>query len=121
VIEFASRLHPEMKIRGLNEKFILKRAMRGLLPSSVLDRVKQPYRSPDATSFLGGPDLPAYVRELLSPECLRSRGYFDPNAVTKLVEKCRAGRGIGFADNMALTGILSTMLLDETFIRGRTV
>jgi asparagine synthase (glutamine-hydrolysing) len=121
VIEFASRLHPEMKIRGLDEKFILKRAMRGLLPSSVLDRVKQPYRSPDAASFLGGPDLPAYVRELLSPECLRGRGYFDPGAVTKLVEKCRAGRGIGFADNMALTGILSTMLLDETFIRGRAV
>jgi asparagine synthase (glutamine-hydrolysing) len=121
LIEFASGLHPEMKIRGLNEKFILKRALRGLLPSSVLERVKQPYRSPDAASFLGGAELPDYVRDLLSAESLRDRGYFDPSAVAKLVEKCRSGRGIGFADNMALTGILSTMLLDETFVRGRTV
>jgi asparagine synthase (glutamine-hydrolysing) len=121
VIEFASRLHPESKIRGLNEKFLLKRAVRDLLPETVTNRVKQPYRAPDAQSFLanGAPD---YVRELLSPARIASSGYFDPGSVSKLVEKCSAGRGIGFADNMAFVGILSTMLLDEQFLRnGGTV
>ena len=117
VIEFASRLHPELKIRGLNEKFILKRAVRDLLPDSVVNRTKQPYRAPDSQSFLAGKDTPDYVRELLSEERIRSSGYFEPGAVTKLVDKCSAGRGIGFADNMALVGILSTMLLDEEFVR----
>ena len=42
---------------------------------------------------------------------------FDPAAVAKLVEKCRSGRAIGFADNMAFVGILSTMCVDEMFIR----
>jgi asparagine synthase (glutamine-hydrolysing) len=120
LIEFGSRLHPAQKIRGLNEKFLLKRAMRGLLPDSVLKRVKQPYRAPDAASFFSG-GLPAYAVELLSKEHLRRRGYFDPDAVEKLVEKCAAGRSIGFPDNMALVGILSTMLLDEILICGRSV
>ena len=116
VIDFASRLHPESKIRGLDEKFLLKRAVRDLLPKAVTERVKQPYRAPDAQSFLE-PGAPDYVRELMSPERISSSGYFDAGAVTKLVAKCSAGRGIGFADNMAFVGILSTMLLDEQFVR----
>jgi asparagine synthase (glutamine-hydrolysing) len=121
VIDFASRLHPELKIRGLNEKFILKRAVRDLLPDSVATRTKQPYRAPDSQSFLAGADTPEYVRELLSAKHISSRGYFEASAVTKLVEKCSAGRSIGFADNMALVGILSTMLLDEQFVRNCAV
>ncbi|MEP7311029.1 MAG: asparagine synthase (glutamine-hydrolyzing) [Pseudomonadota bacterium] len=119
VIEFGSRLHPELKIKGLNEKFLLKRAMRDLLPPTIVNRVKQPYRAPDSQSFAIDGRLPEYVEELLAPAHLRSRGYFDPEVTTRLVEKCRAGRMIGFADNMAFVGILSTMLLDETFVRGR--
>jgi asparagine synthase (glutamine-hydrolysing) len=121
VIEFASRLHPSLKIRGLNEKYLLKRAMRGLLPAEITDRVKQPYRAPDSQSFLAGGALPRYVEELLSPENLRDRGYFDPEPVRRLLEKTRAGRAIGFADNMAFVAILSTMLLDEQLVRGSHV
>jgi asparagine synthase (glutamine-hydrolysing) len=61
------------------------------------------------------------VNDLLAESSLRSRGYFEPKAVSRLVQKCRAGRGLGFADNMALVGILSTMLLDEIFIQRRAV
>ena len=59
-----------------------------------------------------------YVTDLLSAERLRSAGYFDPVAVGKLLDKCRAGRVIGFSDNMAFVGGLSTMLVDELFNRG---
>ncbi|MEO6186764.1 MAG: asparagine synthase (glutamine-hydrolyzing) [Steroidobacteraceae bacterium] len=121
VIEFAGKLHPSLKIRGLNEKFLLKRAMRGLLPTEIIDRVKQPYRSPDSQSFLASGVLPRYVDDLLSPETLRDRGYFDPEPVSRLLEKARAGRAIGFADNMAFVAILSTMLLDEQLVRGAQV
>ena len=119
VIEFASRLHPEMKIRGLNEKFLLKRAMRDLLPRGIVNRVKQPYRAPDSQSFMSGGRAPDYVRDLMSEQSISSRGYFNPQAVARLVKKCESGRAIGFVDNMAFTGILSTMLLDDIYIRGR--
>ena len=54
---------------------------------------------------------------LLGSERIKRSGYFNPQAVRKLMEKCSAGRAIGFADNMAFVGILSTMLLDELFIQ----
>jgi len=43
-------------------------------------------------------------------------GYFDAEAAGKLFEKCRQGKAIGFADNMAFVGIYSTMLLHEQFV-----
>ncbi|HEU4654384.1 MAG TPA: asparagine synthase (glutamine-hydrolyzing) [Steroidobacteraceae bacterium] len=119
VIEFASRLPPSLKINGLNEKYLLKRAMQDLLPPSIAKRTKQPYRAPDSQSFFSDGKSCDYVDDLLSEDRLRSAGYFDPLAVGKLVAKCRAGRAIGFSDNMAFVGILSTMLVDEMFIRRR--
>jgi asparagine synthase (glutamine-hydrolysing) len=53
----------------------------------------------------------------LSEARLRRAGYFDPVAVGKLLEKCRAGRALGFSDNMGFVGVLSTMLVDELFIQ----
>jgi asparagine synthase (glutamine-hydrolysing) len=119
VIEFGNRLPPLCKLFGLREKHVLKRAMGDLLPETITRRTKQPYRAPDSASFfLNGRPLD-YVAELLAPRRLREAGYFQPEPVARLVEKCRAGRAIGFGDNMAFVGILSTMLLDEMFVQGR--
>jgi asparagine synthase (glutamine-hydrolysing) len=38
-------------------------------------------------------------------------------AATRLFEKCRQGRAIGFADNMAFVGMLSTQLLDGQLVQ----
>ena len=121
VIEFANRLPPSLKIRGLVEKYLLKRAVAPLLPEQIAGRTKQPYRAPDSQSFFGADGAADYVEDLLSAERVRDAGYFDPVAVGKLVNKCRAGKVIGFSDNMAFLGVLSTMLVDEMFIRGRPV
>jgi asparagine synthase (glutamine-hydrolysing) len=121
VIEFASRLPPRYKLMGLTEKYLLKRSMKGLLPESVRTRSKQPYRSPDSASFFVDGKPLDYVAELLSEQRVADAGYFDPQAVRKLVEKCRSGRAIGFGDNMAFVGILSTMWIDEMFVRGTSI
>ncbi len=117
VIEFGNRLPSRYKLMGLTEKYILKKSMTGLLPESVRTRTKQPYRAPDSQSFFRNGVAADYVAELFSERRLREAGYFDPRVVAKLYEKCRSGRAIGFADNMAFVGILSTMLVDEQFIR----
>lgn len=121
VIEFANRLPPRYKLMGLTEKYLLKRSMKGLLPESVRTRSKQPYRSPDSASFFHDGKPVAYVSDLLNEERIRQAGYFDPEPVRRLVEKCRAGRAIGFGDNMAFVGILSTMWIDAMFVRGDAV
>lgn len=121
IIEFANRAPPHYKLRGLTEKYLLKKAMRGLLPERIRTRTKQPYRAPDSRSFFSGGAPLGYVAELLSPARLREAGYFEPAAVQKLVEKCRHGRAIGFADNMAFVGILSTMVVDALYVRPASV
>ena len=117
VIDFANRLPVRYKVMGLREKFLLKRAVRDLLPGEILARPKQPYRAPDSQSFFQRGAPADYVGDLLSDARIASAGYFDPRATGKLIEKCGRGEAIGFADNMAFVGILSTMLLDDMFIR----
>ncbi|HUH54924.1 MAG TPA: asparagine synthase (glutamine-hydrolyzing) [Rhodanobacter sp.] len=117
LIEFANRLPPSWKIRGLTEKYLLRRALDGLLPPDILHRTKQPYRAPDQSSFFFDGKPLDYVADLMSSERIRAAGYFDADATGRLFDKCRRGRAIGFADNQAFVGILSTMLLDETFLR----
>jgi len=111
VIEFANRLPPSFKIRGMTEKYLLRRALADLLPTDIVQRTKQPYRAPDSASFFFDGQPLDYVADLLSESSLRDAGWFDPLAVGRLFEKCRAGRAGGFADNQAFVGVLSTMLL----------
>ncbi len=122
VVEFAARMPPRHKLRGLNEKDVLKRIATDLVPESVRRRPKQPYRAPDATSFFGTADQPLrfnYVEDLLDTARLSAGGLFQPAAVERLVQKARRGRLVGTKDNMALVGILSTQLLVEQFIDSR--
>jgi asparagine synthase (glutamine-hydrolysing) len=118
VIEFGNRLPENYKIRGMTEKYLLRRALADLLPADIVTRTKQPYRAPDSQSFFFDGQPLDYVADLLSTERIRKAGYFDAVAVGRLFAKCRAGKATGFADNQAFVGILSTMLLDEIHLRG---
>jgi asparagine synthase (glutamine-hydrolysing) len=116
VVEFAARIPPHLKMKVLNEKYLLKRCADGLVPPSVTKRPKQPYRAPEGKCFFSGAQL-EYVDVLLSPERIKQDGIFNPLAVQKLVEKFHQGRAIGIKDNMALVGILSTQLVVDQFVR----
>jgi asparagine synthase (glutamine-hydrolysing) len=116
LIEFANRLPPRWKIKGLTEKYLLRRALADLLPDDIVNRTKQPYRSPDSASFIHDGVPLDYVAECLGRDAIRDAGYFDANAVERLLAKARAGRINGFADNQAFVGILSTQLLHRHFL-----
>lgn len=116
IIEFANRLPPTYKLRRLTEKAILRAAVQDLLPPAIVRRTKQPYRAPDSHAFFVDGKPLEVVSALLNETQLKRAGYFNAGAVRRLVEKCRAGRVIGFADNMAFVGVLSTMLVHELFV-----
>jgi asparagine synthase (glutamine-hydrolysing) len=115
VVAFASLLPPSLKMKALNEKYLLKHVARELIPASVGRRSKQPYRAPDGMSFFG-PRPDDYVSELLSSAQVKRDGIFRADAVSALVKKFRDGTAIGARDNMALVGVLSTQLLVNRFI-----
>ncbi|MHB8897654.1 MAG: asparagine synthase (glutamine-hydrolyzing) [Thermoguttaceae bacterium] len=118
--EFAGRLPARWKMKGLCEKYLLKRAAGSLVPEEIVRRPKQPYRAPEAVAFFGTPEHPlrnACAEQMLSASEVESCGVFEPKAVEHLVRKARSGRTIGAKDNMALVGILSTQILVDRLIR----
>ncbi len=117
VAEFAAALPDRMKVRWLEEKYLLRRVAASRLPADISARRKRPYRAPIASAFVG-PRAPAYVRELLAPDRLRDAGIFAPLAVERLVQKCEsaADGSVGETDEMALVGTLSVMLLHERLV-----
>ncbi len=114
LVEFATRLPPEMKLKGMVEKHILREATKDLLPPSIGQRTKQPYRAPDSHSFTGAGELD-YVRDAMSEARVSDSGLFNAKAVTKLYEKCQSQPVTGFRDNAAFVGVLSTQLWLQTF------
>jgi asparagine synthase (glutamine-hydrolysing) len=116
VVEFGNCLPPSYKLRGLKEKYVLKLAVRDLLPAATWQRPKQPYRAPIHRSFFPEQRPLAWVAYLLSPERVAAAGCFEPGAVGLLQRKVeRVGR-LSEMDDMALAGILSTQLVYEQFV-----
>ncbi len=117
LVEFAATIPPWLKIFGLNEKYVLKKAMLKELPKTITDRVKQPYMAPDSNCFVQQ-DSPDYISELLSENALQNSGIFHPKHVQKLREKCKrlSHAHLSFKDNMSFIGILSTQLLFRQFV-----
>ena len=116
VIEMAAKLPEDYKLHLLDEKYILKKMMAGKIPESILTRHKQAYRAPIHTSFFGK-HAPAYVGDMLSADSLKQFECFDVEKTGKLLEKYRNGSTISEIDNMALSGIISTQLVNLLFIK----
>jgi asparagine synthase (glutamine-hydrolysing) len=113
LVEFAARIPPSLKMKGLREKHILREAVANLLPREIADRKKRGLRAP-TEAWLRGP-LPAFAAELLSERSLRRKGYFDPAGVQERLAEHRLGRGEWTHD---LLGVLSLQLWDEIFVQG---
>ena len=113
VAALAASLPPSYKLRVLDEKHVLKRAAGALVPSEILRRPKQPYRAPDALSFVAREAGP-WVESALSAREVAKVGVFDPALVASLFQKVASRRDeaqLSNTDNMALVGVLSTQLL----------
>jgi asparagine synthase (glutamine-hydrolysing) len=121
VVALADSLPGEYKLHVLNEKYVLKRAAKDLLPKEIVARQKQPYRAPDAPSFAGS-GRPAYVEDMLREANIAEAGVFDPKAISHLWKKCKTRSVDGQfsnADNMAVVGVLSTQLLYHQYVLNR--
>lgn len=89
LVEFSARMPREMKLRGSTTKWILREAMKGILPAEILDRPKMGFPVPVGNWFRG--EFSHIVDEyVLSPRAAE-RGIFDPDFVRSLVDRHLAG------------------------------
>jgi len=89
LVEFTARMPRSMKLRGATTKWILREAMKGILPVEILDRPKMGFPVPVGNWFRG--EYKHIVDEyVLSPRALE-RGIFDADFVRGLAAEHNAG------------------------------
>lgn len=90
LVEFAAALPPGFKLRGSTTKYILKQCAQHLLPEEIHNRPKRGLPAPISLMFRS--ELKTYVADLLNDPRTHQRGYFEPAAVRRLLERYHAGK-----------------------------
>ncbi len=114
LIELMSKVNPEYKLNGLNEKFILKEVLKSRLPASIISRPKNPYRAPIKHGLINANS--ELVERYLSESELKKSGLFDKEKVKLFLKKMLKFDKISEIDGMALIGLLSTQIIYDKFI-----
>jgi asparagine synthase (glutamine-hydrolysing) len=112
IIEFCAQIDPQLKLRGRNDKYLLRCVAQRSLPPQIANRRKTMFRANLSKSFIGA-DQPEWVDQLLSPESLAATGYFKPEAVQRARMLQLNGRRSSlkrFVLDMGLTGVVATQL-----------
>jgi asparagine synthase (glutamine-hydrolysing) len=116
LVEFAARLPARMKLSGFTTKRILRDAMKGVVPTSILNRSKMGFPVPFEHWAAG--HWHQVVRDVLLDRRARERGLMNPQAVTRLLDDHRSGVRRG---GDAIWALLNLELWHRTFIDGEGV
>jgi len=116
LVEFAARLPPRMKLRGLTTKWILRKAVEPLLPERILTRGKMGFPVPFGLWLRG--DGAGLARDVLLDRRARERGLTDPAAVAALIDTHAAGAADA---GDALWSLMNLELWYRTFVDGEGV
>jgi asparagine synthase (glutamine-hydrolysing) len=108
--EFAATIPPELNLRGGTTKYILKQAMRGILPDQIIDRPKRGFAVPLSFWFRG--KLSSYVRDLALGERSRRRGIFNTRYVEDLIARNERGGNL----DLQIWTLISFELWARTFL-----
>jgi asparagine synthase (glutamine-hydrolysing) len=116
IIDLMARVPSRWKILGLNEKHLLKKVLRPVLPDEIVARRKQPYRAPAVNCLLAGASG-EFARGLLSGGAIQRAALFDTGKVNRLLAKLQAVENPSEIDSMALAGILSSQIIHQQFVQ----
>jgi len=89
LVEYVFALPSQNKIRGLRRKYLLKKALRGILPAQIINRKKRGFLIPSALWLKK--TLRPIVEEMFSPKRLIEQGLFRPEVIAELVRSHERG------------------------------
>jgi asparagine synthase (glutamine-hydrolysing) len=112
LVNFTQQIPPDLKLKGFNEKYILKEMAQTLVPPEILKREKFGWFAFGSPELLQARD--EYVCDHLSYSRIKRQGYFNPDKVEQLKsEYSRAG----FQLNRPLeTDLLAIVLTFSIFL-----
>ena len=89
-IEFVAKLPTRFKRSGLSSKVIFRRAMKDILPKSILNRPKQGFSVPLDQWFRG--QLKDLIRDTLLSSRSSGRGYFNRDMIEAMIDAHTSSR-----------------------------
>ncbi|OGW50052.1 MAG: hypothetical protein A2078_11365, partial [Nitrospirae bacterium GWC2_57_9] len=92
LVEYCATIPPELKMKWFRKKYLLKKAVSGLLPKPVLAHRKQGFVGP-MTRWLQT-DMKEMTQKTLSPRRLDRHGLFKPAVVERLLSDHYNGREV---------------------------
>jgi asparagine synthase (glutamine-hydrolysing) len=119
VAEFARMIPPEYRVRGGTEKWVLREAMRGVLPKVLYEREKFAFMAPPSNT---DPQKRAAVDALIdrhaSREAMHEAGIFDPDRVEAFFALSRKGddRAQAVRHDILINHILGLQILHQEFV-----
>jgi asparagine synthase (glutamine-hydrolysing) len=85
LVEFSTKIPPDLKLNKLEEKYILKQIAKNLIPLEIIHREKFAFHTQGSPNILK--QNIEYIDYLLSSEVIKKQGYFDPVIIQKLKQK----------------------------------
>jgi asparagine synthase (glutamine-hydrolysing) len=105
MVELAFSIPASLKLRGRKKKYILKKALNGIVPDEVLHRKKAGFSIPAAKWFKE--DLKGFAEEVLSASSIEKTGILNPEYVKQIWENHQRGRE---ENSRQLWGLMMFML-----------
>lgn len=112
LMEFTASMPLRMKLRGSKTKYVLRKAMKGVLPDEILTRSKMGFPVPIGKWFRG--QYRGIVDEFVLSERSLGRGIFDADAVRNLAERHMNGEN----HDEGLWSLVNFEIWQRTFIDG---
>ena len=113
LMEYAALLPQRMKLRGLTTKYVLREAMRGILPDAILTRRKMGFPVPVGRWFAG--EFRHVLDEYVLGGRASERGLFDTQYIRNLVTQHERGEG-NHAER--LWALVNTEIWQRIFLDG---
>jgi asparagine synthase (glutamine-hydrolysing) len=82
LVEFVKTIPPDIKLKGLMEKYILKKLARKYIPDAIIDRQKFGFIAPGSPALIR--KNIEWINDILSYDRIKRQGYFDPGTVEHL-------------------------------------
>lgn len=119
--EFARHIPPSLRIKGGIEKWVLREAMRGVLPEVLYKREKFAFMAPPAhTDAKKRALLDELIDERLSVESIQSLGFFDAEALRSFLNRRSEEKdpAMNVRNDILLNHILGIQVLYQEFVQG---
>jgi asparagine synthase (glutamine-hydrolysing) len=115
LVEYVFSLPSHLKMRGLNEKYLLKKSFRTFLPPAISQRRKQPLAPPSKWFVRMFRDM---IGDVLSASTVREKGYFRPEFTDHMLREFDADSHMDYSGVIIVA--LFVHLFDDLFVSPKT-